>query len=75
MFANDNYLDKPQNTELKRIIINFIKEFKEFIEDTKNQLNEIKKKEFKESKCLSDAQENTNMWLKGMIKTIHELRT
>lgn len=42
-----------------KTIINFIKEFKELKEDRKKQLNELKEKELKESKCLSDAQENT----------------
>lgn len=45
MSANENYLDEPQETEFKRTV-KFIKEFKEFKEDTKKHLSEIKEKEF-----------------------------
>lgn len=34
-----NYLHEPQETELKEIIINFVKEFKEFNEDTNSSMN------------------------------------
>lgn len=30
MFSNENYLGQPQDTELKRTTINFIKELNEF---------------------------------------------
>lgn len=45
IFANENYLDELQDTELKRTIKIFIKELKEFKEDTQQQFSEIKKKE------------------------------
>lgn len=35
MFANDSYLDETQDTECKRIIINFTSELKVFTEDRK----------------------------------------
>lgn len=51
MIANENYLNEPQDTEFKRTIASFIKEFKEFREDTKKQLNEIiSGRELKENK-------------------------
>lgn len=53
MFANENYIDEPQDTELNRTTTNFNKESKEFKEDIKKQLDKIK-----ESKQLSDTQEN-----------------
>lgn len=46
-------------------IISFKKEFKEFKEEAKKQLNEIK-----ENKCLSDAYENTNIRLVEMMKSL-----
>lgn len=33
MFTKENFLDKVQDTEFKRTIINFIKEFKDSKED------------------------------------------
>lgn len=68
--ANENYLGDPQDTEIKRKIINCIKVFKEFKEDVMKYLNEIKKKEPKEDKCPSNACENTNMRLMEMMETI-----
>lgn len=53
--ANENYLGDPQDTEIKGKIINCLKGFKEFKEDMMKYLNEIKEKEPKEDKCLSDA--------------------
>jgi hypothetical protein len=35
MFANENYLDEPQDTEFKGTIINLRKDSKEFKVDTK----------------------------------------
>ena len=49
MFVNGNYLDESYGTEFKRTIINF-KEFKEFKENIKKQLDEIKEKEFEGNK-------------------------
>ena len=49
MFANDNYLEEPQDTEFKGTIISFIREFKDLREDTKKQVNEIKEKAFTEN--------------------------
>lgn len=43
-FANANYLDEPQDKELKQTISNLIKEGKEFEEDSKKQFNEIQEK-------------------------------
>lgn len=40
--ADENYLDESHDTEFKRTFMNFIKKFK-FKEDTKKQLNEIKR--------------------------------
>lgn len=42
------------------MIINSIKKLKEFEKDTKKKINEIKEKELRENKCLSDGQENRN---------------
>lgn len=44
-----SFLDEPQNTEFKRINIDFIKEFKEFKGSTKKELNESKSRELKEN--------------------------
>lgn len=52
MLANENYLDELQDTECKRTIINFIKEFKDFKEDTKRQLSGIKENKLKENERL-----------------------
>lgn len=73
IFANENYLDEHQDTELKRTIINFIKELKDF--KSHNQHTEVKEKEWKENKYLNDAQENTNIKLMEMMSTIQDLRT
>lgn len=35
MLLNENYLNEPKNTEFKKAVINFIKEFKEFKEYSK----------------------------------------
>lgn len=73
MFANENYLDGSQHAEFKRAIINFTKEFDEFKQDSKNQLNGIKEKVLEENKHLSGAQENTN-WQKWQRQS-NTLRT
>lgn len=44
MLANESYLDKRQDTEVKTLI-HLIKEFKEFKDTTKKQLNGIKENE------------------------------
>lgn len=41
-FSNENQMVESQGTDLNRTIKNFIKEFKNFREDTKKQLNEHK---------------------------------
>lgn len=46
MLAKDNHLD-----ELKRPIINLLKEIEEFKGDTKKQLRGSKEKELRETKC------------------------
>lgn len=72
MFANEDYLGEPKTQKLE--VINFIKIVKEFKEDPKKQLNEIKQKEFKEDKCQSDSQENNNRRLMEMMNTIQALK-
>lgn len=49
MFASENDLDEPQDKEFKSTITNSIRGVKEFDEDTKKQLKEIKKKELVEN--------------------------
>lgn len=49
MFYNENYLDEPQDTELRRTVIMLIKEIKEFKEDTNQRLSKLKENEFKEN--------------------------
>lgn len=66
MFSTDKYLDQHRDTEPKRTNIHFINEFKKFKEYKK--LNEHKKNKFQETKCLSGAQESTNMKLNEMIR-------
>ena len=44
MFVSENYLHESQDTELKYIYINFVKEFKEFKEYAKKQFHETKEK-------------------------------
>lgn len=56
MLANDNYLDGHQDIEFNGTIIIFIKEFKE---DTKEQLNDIKQKEFTDNKRVSAVPKKT----------------
>lgn len=57
-FASENDLNETEDIWFKRIIINFIKEFKESKKD-KKQLNESKEKELRENKHLHDTVENT----------------
>jgi hypothetical protein len=59
MLANENFLDESQDKEFQRKMINFIKVFKEFMEDTMKQLSELMEKECKENKCFSDVQEES----------------
>lgn len=49
MFAIENDLDKPQDKEFKSTHTNSTKGFKEFDEDTKKQLKEIKEKDLMEN--------------------------
>lgn len=44
MFSNEKYPGEPHSAEFKRRIIDFIKKFKEFDEDTKKYSNKIKDK-------------------------------
>lgn len=74
MFTNENNPHECQDTEFKRTIIIFIKECKEFKEDPKKQLSEIKGKQFRENKPLCDAPENTNVKQKQMRKTTQNLK-
>lgn len=46
-FANANYLDEAQDTELKQTISNLIKEGKEFKEDSKKEFYEIQERKKK----------------------------
>lgn len=60
MFVIKSYLNELHDKEFQRIIINFIKEWKDFKQATKKQLNNIKEKKLKENENLSDVQESTN---------------
>lgn len=62
-----------QGTELKNII-NFTKELKDFKDHIKTQVGKIKEKELMEIKYPRFTQENTNIRLVEMIKTILDLR-
>lgn len=62
----------PKTQKLK--VINVIRIVKEFKEDPKKQLNEIKQKEFKEDKCQSDSQENNNIRPMEVMNTIQGLK-
>ena len=75
MLANENYLDLLQDTEVKRLIINFFKIFKEFKKTPKkkNPAYEIKKQTLEKNKGLGDAQENTQRRLVEMTKTTQDL--
>ena len=66
MFANENYLDEPQDTEFKGTIINLRKDSKEFKVDTKKQFSEIKEKEI-----MVNTQE---IQLIKIMKTIQDLK-
>lgn len=57
---------------MKRAILSFIKELKEFKEDTTNWFNEIKENGLNGTKCLSEAQENTNVMLMKMMRTVQD---
>lgn len=50
MIANKNNQDENEDAEFKTMIIDFIKEFKVFKEDSKKQFNRIKGKELREKK-------------------------
>lgn len=72
IFSNENYLYGPGETELKRITKNFRKILKELKENTTRHLNELNKKN---SKDLSDGQENIIVLQNEMTKTIQYLKT
>jgi hypothetical protein len=74
MITNENYLGELQDPETKRTTINLLGEFKQFKENTKKEFNEIREKELKEKKCLSVAQENTNIRLIEMMKATQDLK-
>jgi hypothetical protein len=59
-FANENYLDRPQETKFKGTIIDFIKELKGFEDDMKKLLEAMKDEGLKEDECPSGTQENTD---------------
>lgn len=65
MCSNENYLDEFQDNDFKSIIINF-KELKE----KHKQL-----KDLEENKCVSNAQEHTNIRLMEMMKKVQNLKT
>jgi hypothetical protein len=73
MIANENYLNEPQDTEFKRTIASFIKEFKEFREDTKKQLNEIKTKILRRTRTEGCPRQHKDR-LMDLMKTIHSLQ-
>lgn len=75
MSSNKNHLSEIEDRELKRTIINFFKESNEFKENTNKQINEHKENALRENICLCDDQENTNIELNEMTKTIQDLRT
>ena len=66
MFTNENYPDKPQDTNFKRAIVSFIKALKESKDDKKKLFNDLKK-----NKDLGDGQEN-KIKLMEMIKTVQD---
>lgn len=72
MSGNENNLYDSQGTGFKRTIINIITESKELKDYTKKQLKEIKEKDFKENKCMSDTQEKQN--LMEVMKTTQNLK-
>lgn len=49
-----NFEYEPHDTELTNKIINFIKEFNEFKEDTKKWVNEVKKIDLKDNNHMSN---------------------
>lgn len=57
MLSNKNCVNEPQDTEIKKLIINFINKVKEFKEFNKKQYNKHKENG---NKHLSVAQENTH---------------
>lgn len=54
----------------KRTIINFIKEFEEFKENTKKQFNESKEEEFKANKYLNDAPRTQTLRFMETMRTM-----
>lgn len=69
--SHDNYTDALQGKQLKRTIINFIKEFEVCKEDMNKELNELKKKS---NKCLNHVQESTTIQLNEM-KIVQNVKT
>ena len=61
--SHDNYIDVLQGKQLKRTIINFIREFEVCKEDMNKQLNELKKDS---NKYLNQVQESTIIQLNEM---------
>lgn len=56
-FSRENYLDEPWDTELRRAIIKFIKEFTKFKENMSKHLNK-----FKENKTVRMTSEKTQAY-------------
>lgn len=76
MIVKENYLDEFQGPEIKKkTAINLLREFKQFEEIMKKPLNEVREKELEENKCLSGAQENTNLRLMEVMAATQNLRT
>jgi hypothetical protein len=67
MFSIVNCLDEPQETELKRSIMNLTKAVKIFEEDVSKHITEIK-----ENKLFSEVKEDTNIWLRDIMKAVQE---
>lgn len=68
MFSNVNDLDKIQDTEFQRTIINLR------IQRLYRRHTKTSALERINNKCLSDTQETLNIPLKEMIKTIQDLK-
>lgn len=73
MPANENYLDELQDTGFKRTIINFIKEFKTFKENSKEKLNKRDRHLRKINSSVMPKKTNTKP--KGMTRRTHDLKT
>lgn len=64
-FYNENYLEEPQDTELKGGIINMTKEFNK---------PELKALTEDRDKLLTGAQENLDTWVNEMAKSVQDLK-